>query len=247
MKSFADMDQNIADSTENTVDEAALADIEGTSETGVATTSPSATALALGQVSGDIDARDITLPRLYLVQKVGELPEMFEHGSFVLNKEIQLVRLGEPLSVVVLAIDKYYEEKLEFDPDGPRPDRWSSAEEAINAGMSVAGPEPTAHTVADIKLLIKKPDEVNSPSFGFDLAGGQYAVALWTVRKSSYAAARRIFSAMALELSRTGLLSGNWNLFSKPEKFKTNTYYSPVMQLAGTHDAEFVEQVRNLF
>jgi len=225
-------------------DEEALAEVNG-SELPV----PAGTnvVLSLGEVSGDIDRRDLILPRLNIVQGVGPMSELFDSGDIVLNGETLIVPKETPVQLTVLSIKKSFEEWLAYDPDGPRPRLFETVESLQEADLWTDwrnNERPPAREIATAMLLINKPEELESVSFSTKVGEKDCAVAVWTIRGSAYArAAKKIFSAASLELARTGLLSGLWELSTKKESVNGNPIAVPVLMLKGRNSEETVKSI----
>jgi len=192
-------------------------------------------ALAVGQVTGNLTNSDIQVPRLELVQSVGPLSEKFPQGAFILNKEQVLVEKEQILTVIATSIHKFYEEQLPYDPDGPRPRTFETLEEVHRASLWIDwrnDERPPCREVANVLYLIQKPEALMSPSFSTEWDGKRWALAMATYRGKAYTkAAKRIFSSCAIELARTGLLSGKWDLWSTREKAGKNLVYVPNLKL----------------
>lgn len=90
----------------------------------------------LGTISGEIDADDIVIPRVNLVQNVGELADLFPSGAVTYNKEVQLSDGTTPIEVTVLRARKQFVEALDFD-SGERPQVFDTLEEVKAVGGTV--------------------------------------------------------------------------------------------------------------
>jgi hypothetical protein len=243
-KSFKDKERDEA--PETAIDTEALAEVEG-GPASMATTDANLS-LSLGQVTGSIEQRDLIIPRLAIVQGVGELSEVFTPGDLVLNRDTLLVPKEEPLELTVLSIRKTYEERLPYDPNGPRPKTWATREEVVADGLHtewVNNEPPPVREVGTILTLIKQPKDIESLSFNQEYDGERFGIAVWTVRNTAYSrAAKKVFSAAAIELAQSGLLAGKWELFTKREQINSNYVFVPHLTLVGKHPAEFVEFIK---
>jgi hypothetical protein len=208
---------------------------------------------AIGEVSGEISRKDILLPRLQIIQSVGPLSRQFKPGDIVLSKEVCAAHEGEELMLVVLSVDKFFQERFaKFDLNGPRPLRFASEQAALDAGLvtewSADGKPPTAEPIADIKILIKEPETAKSPVFSVEVDKSKWAPAIWTVQRTSYSrVAKRIFSARAIELAAKGLLSGLWSLRTRETAINGNLIKAPVLTLVGRNSDEVVAEIKALF
>jgi hypothetical protein len=209
------------------------------------------TALAIGQVTGDLSQQDLIIPRLSIVQSVGPLSEHFPGGTLVLNQELVLSVAAdkdneqEPIKFTVLSINKVYEDWLDFDPQGPRPSVYQSIEDVQNAGKWIDwrdNERPPVRPVGNALVAIKQPEGIDSLAFSMEYKGSRYAVALWTMRSTAYArGAKRIFSASQLELKTTGLLAGEWSLHASRDNVGGNWIFVPVLRLTGRNDKNAIQ------
>ena len=228
------------------VDETSLADIEGGN--GAVGTSDASMSLSLGQVEGSVDRGDLIIPRLSIVHGVGPLSEVFDAGDLVLNRDTLLVAKEEPISLTVLSIKKTYEERLAYDANGPRPKAWDSREELVADGLHTEwknNEPPPVREVAAILCLIEKPEGIESLSFNIEHDNKHYGVAVWTVRGTAYTrAAKKVFSASAIELAGSGLLAGRWTLYTKRDQIGGNFVFVPYLTLEDEKNSqEFIRTV----
>jgi hypothetical protein len=225
-------------------DAEALANIDGDYELAES----SSVTLALGSIAGSVDSRDLIIPRLNIVQNVGPLSQEFDGGDLVFNKETVLATVEQPIYLTVLSVDKTYEERLPYDPNGPRPTVYKSIEEVVEAGHWVDwrnNQPPPVREVATILVLIEKPEGVDGLGFSHELLDKEYALALWTLRGTGYTrGAKKILSASQLELQKTGLLSGLWELSTERAQVNGNWVFAPVIRLKGKNSPELIEQIK---
>ena len=199
-------------------------------------------------VSGEIDRRDLNMPRLALVQSVGPMSELFKPGQIVLNKETVLTDGEKPIVLSVINIRKSFVQNLPYVEDGPTPQRANTLEEvrALGGTIEYAGDEPPSWIpVADALVLVES--ETDNPAFPFEHNGKFYAAALWTLRKTSYTrAAKNIFTATQFALKGKPLCIGRWTLSTKREKIGQNFVYVPILRQVGKFDAPFVDWVKEM-
>jgi hypothetical protein len=229
---------------ETAVDTTALAEME--ENTSLVETS--AVSLALGTVEGSIDAKDLIIPRMAIVQRVGPASKEFEPGQIVYNKETVLAEPEEAINLVVLSIKKFYEEWLPYDPNGPKPKTFATARELADAKLYTDwrnDEQPPAREVANVLVLVEKPDAVDSTAFNKTIGGKDYAIALWTLRGVGYSyGAKKIFSASSIDLARSGLLSGRWELATEDKMVNGNYVHVPILRLVGRNSAELVAEIK---
>jgi len=189
-----------------------------------------------------LEKNDIILPRLNLIQRVGDLSVLFPLGSWVLNREIPLTKAPEEaLTITVLQNPvKYYQESLAYNPEGPRPRVFNSLEELREAGLTLDwganNARPTAESVAETVVLIKKPDSVDDNlAFSQTIEGiGHCALAKWTLMRTAYTrAAKRIFTAIALELGERPIRHMGWTLQGVPAKVNGYNIFVPKLTPSG--------------
>ena len=105
----------------------------------------------------NIDASDLKIPRINLVQKVGNLCEKFPPGSFVFQQEVVLAKPGEQFAAVVLNIDKFFQEQVVYG-SGEYGRKVRTKEEVEELGgtttFGVVG-KPYFPQGADITLCVK--------------------------------------------------------------------------------------------
>jgi hypothetical protein len=190
---------------------------------------------------------------LQIIQSVGPLSRLFKAGDIVLSKEVCLAHEGSELVLIVLSVDKYFQERFaKFDMNGPRPALFATEKEVLEAGLKTEwgadGEPPTAEPVADIKMLIQKPESLENPVFAIQLGNKFWCAAVWTVQRTSYSrAAKRIFSARTIELSAQGLLSGLWTLSTRETTIKGNLVKAPVLSLVGRNSEALMTEITTLF
>lgn len=203
--------------------------------------------MALGTISGDIDTSDIVIPRLNIVQNVGELGELFNAGSIVLNKEVELSNGTTPIEVTVLSARKQFVENLDYDSD-EKPAVFNTLEEVKAAGGTIEwvnDRKPSFVPVLHLNVLFKAPQGVDY-ALPLSYEGASYGLAVWTLRGVAYTrAGKNILTAAKFSL-RDGLFNGKWELTTKREKFGKNSVFVPVLRNVGRNSAEFVEFIRSI-
>jgi hypothetical protein len=192
-------------------------------------------AAANDDVQGDIDFSDIKLPRLNLVQRTGDLPDRFEFGAFVLNKECSL---GKELRFIALNIKKQYQEKTKFGTQG----RVFNTREEVKADGGVFGfRDGEFSELAHIHLLIQMPEglEKNPDAasvidlFIYEIDGKLWAPMVFSVGRSSYTAlAKPLLTSRQFQL-RDGLWRGGWELISKINKGAKGSWATPNPRFLG--------------
>lgn len=203
----------------------------------------------------DIDMKDVILPRLNIVQKVGDLSNVFPPGSFVLDGELAL---PSPLRIVVLGFaPKRYAEKV---AGGARGNMFNSVEEVAEAGGTLDYNEakakeiPLYQTLATALTLIEKPEGVAEEIFPYEFGGKRYNVALWGMKGTAYTNGARIFftakrmggiSPALVAVQKEGYRAAVWTFETKLAKTGPNFYYIPLLKAVEITTPEFRAWVGN--
>lgn len=105
---------------------------------------------AIGQVAGNITSEDLRIPRLTLVQSVGDLSASFDAGAFVLDGEFELIPMPEDRALrtkqstesyfIPLKMSAVYRENLDYnDPEQKNaiPKEFAEVDDVIADGGKV--------------------------------------------------------------------------------------------------------------
>jgi hypothetical protein len=194
-------------------------------------------AVPVSGASAPTEASDFVTPRLNLVQRIGELPNSFAPGTWVLNKEKQITeKLGDPLQVIVLTRpQKFYMEHLAYDPAGPKPRTFDSLEDVKAAGLTVEWDNinnirASADRAARVTLLIAKPEHLpDDANFSIVVPEvGACAIASWLLTGNAYRmAARRLFTAEHIDLGGLPFFTMSWILRSQAIKSGGYPVFAP--------------------
>ena len=205
--------------------------------------------------SGTVDRSDVRLPRLHLVSKTSDLATTFSPGSFVLNKEALISDGKTPLTVVCNRLKKSYQLYVDFD-DPERDEKRKvvgTIEEvkALGGIISNAKEENCWSPLADIELLIKKPEGVSEeadPQFYVSAGGAEWAHVAYTVASSAYTAVavQLITARTSGHLKATGFKGGLWHLTSKMATSGRFSWICPVLRTAGATTPEFQADLETL-
>ena len=220
-------------------------------ETAVATRQPA----AVGQIQGEIPTQ-LKLPLLEIAYGVGKLSATFSQGDLVLDRKYLLVRRGEPLIVTFVSVSLYWKQYIEASQRGPGvvPKTYDTEAQAIAAGeitqwppRGQTGPKPTVSPAGFYQLLIRKPEGLACPVFGYVFAGGVWAPARMFLDKKAHRIVIQEVDAQArfaLSARKGGLLAGQFTLAIKttprPDG-KTETL--PVISLSGANSDQDVEKL----
>jgi hypothetical protein len=192
----------------------------------------------------NIGLHDIILPRLNLVQKVGELSNVFDHGSLLLNGEQVLFTCPKdpkaavtPLNILVLGFQpSKYVEKVE---GGGRGGSYNTPAEVVEAGGTIdyneskATGKPLYQESKTALVLIEKPEGVDDANFPHEFEGKKYCTALWTMKGTAYThGAKVLLTARKIGKLRgpAGYRTAFYTLASKLTSFNNQWYYIPVLK-----------------
>lgn len=213
----------------------------------------------------DISLADIILPRINIVQKVGDLSEIFTPGEVVLKQSLVIYspakgeKAGDPpLNITVLGFQKTkFTEKVE---GGKLGDLCATEADVAKKGgtldykewqASVAGVKDGTVTkalrlfqrLATALVLIEKPATVKDEDhieFPYECEGKFYALALWSMKGTAYThAAKTMFTARKIGHLRQGYSSQSWSLSTKMDKFGDNYAAVPVVKPAAKNSEAF--------
>jgi hypothetical protein len=218
----------------------------------LATTGTTSLGLPTGELEGEIGASDLSIPHLQIVQAVGPLSEHFNPGEIVLAREVVIAAAaGDPVVLTVAKIRKQFIENLPYSEDTMGLARvFDTVQEVRAAGGGIEwGPnneKPSYVPIARAIVVVEAPEALNDePIFCYEFSDKRYALALWTLRNTSYTrAAKAIYTAAQFAL-RNGLATGSWQLTSRREKCGANLVQVPVLRQHAKNSPEFVEFVRS--
>lgn len=219
---------------------------------------PEAPAVAESPITFDdsnIGFEDIILPRINIVQKVGDLSEIFSPGEIVLKQSLVIHSPGKngqpgdpPLNITVLGFKKtQFAEKVvggvlgilahteqEVVKHGGTLDykEWAASEAAAKAGNGK--PLRYFQRLATALCLVEKPAKLaddDHVEFPYECEGKHYALVLWSMKGTAYThAAKAMFTARKIGHLRSGYAKQSWGLTAKMEKFGENFAAVPVIR-----------------
>jgi hypothetical protein len=201
----------------------------------------------------NIPLSEITLPRLNIVQKVGELSNVFNEGSLVLSGEQVLYELPKdpkaeapaPLTILCLGFQPMiFVEKL---PGGTSGRRANSPEEVVSMGGTIDFNEsktgkPLFQRSRTGLFLIEKPANVDDTNFPHERDGKKYCTALWTTKASGYTNGAKVFqTAKQIGCLRgpDGYRTAFYTLGTARKQTDGNFYYVPVLRPGAKTTEEF--------
>lgn len=203
-----------------------------------------------GQIQGEFSRSDLTIPKLNLVNKTGELSNSFPAGSFLYNREVVIGDGKKPCPITLTRVAKFYLQDLPFG-SGEMPKNFSSIRDVRAAGGALATEQDAEEGVDRYSeamtciVLVKSPVGEHA-LFPFQYGKDYYALAQWLLTKSAYKqTGRKIFTDSQLAL-RAGIDTASYELTSSLRTNSMGSWYVPTVKLGAKHDEKFVEFVRNL-
>lgn len=238
--------------------------------TGPTVTQNDNTAVAIQQPAGavekapsyfddeSIDPSDLQLPRFNIVQKVGELSNNFKPGSLLLNGQLVLQDGGQgttpskPINILVVGFQPtIFVERVEGGLKGNM-FRTEQEVEKANGTLDWNEAQATGKTIyqrsCTALLLIEQIEGIDESSFPNPIGGKNYALALYTMKGTSYTnGAKHFKSARKIgHLRKNGYRGGFWTLQSQLKKFGENFAYIPVVKPTGQSTPEFRKELLEL-
>ena len=220
----------------------------------------------------DIGFSEIILPRLNIVQKVGNLSEVFSPGEIVLKQAFVIytppAKDGTggtpPLNMTVVGFKKtQFAQKIaggamgilahseqEVVSHGGTLDynEWKASEEAAK----VTGGKPLTlfQRLATALVLVEKPAHIADEDhieFPYECEGKYYALLLWSMKGTAYTHAAKVcFTARFRGHLREGYSMQSWSLSTLMEKFKDNYAAVPVIKPAAKNSEAFQAFVKDV-
>lgn len=219
--------------------------------------SPTTTAVATIQKAsppsifgGDdsIDFRDVVLPRINLVQKVGELSNNFPPGSLV--ADLSLV-LPQPIEAYFLGFrPTRFVERVQ---GGGMGNICNTEAEVVEAGgtldfnTAAKTEKPWYQFEATAILIVKKPSEVTDDAlFPYEFDGAKFGIFAWSMKGSAYTAGvKPLKTAKKISYLRRGYHTFAHKVSGSLEKFRTgNSAYVPKIEKGAETSPQFAEFIQ---
>ena len=222
----------------------------------------------------DIRFEDVYLPRVNIVQNIGDLMKIFNPGEIVLNSTFVIHTPAQlekkiagtaPLNITIIGFKKkQYAEKVSGNVQGLLV---NSEAEVARAGGTLAYKEwdqsvqaaKTNPTVKALKyfqplstalLLIERPADLKDEGnlqFPYACEGKQYALALWSMKGTAFTnAAKHFFTARKIGHLREGYPTRAWTLTTKLETYGSNMAWVPVVKPAHVSTPAFLAFVQEV-
>jgi len=199
-------------------------------------------------VTGEFGTDDMAMPRINVVQRVGDLADHFPPGTILLNKEIVLGDSANPVEVVALRIKKQYQEMVPFGSDAEARVFDTAAEVVANGGQvsNYDGPHYFG-PLATILFLVKMPKSVAphlSAFFPYKCGEDNYAIAVFTAARSAYTG---VAFKLVEQKRATGSVRGVlWKFQSVLTKRNSNTWFKPTLAPLGVPSDDFANYIATL-
>lgn len=197
--------------------------------------------------------RDIILPRLNIVQGVGQLKDTFQQGAIVyaqstviftppVMKNGQLEKAAmAPVNMTILGFrPTRFAERVDGGARGLIVN--SEAEVTANGGtlewnewnLKKASGMRYFQTLAEAMVAIERPVDIkdDDTTFVYEVGGKKYALAIWGLKGAAYTAAckRVLYTARLAGCLRSGYPAHSFSVTTRMDKFGTgNTAWVPVL------------------
>jgi hypothetical protein len=211
------------------------------------------------------DIEEIQFPRLNIVQKVGELSNVWPHGAILLDRKTALFECSvvkpngdivtkgtPPLEVCVLGLkSKRFVERVEGGGKGATA---KSEEEVVKLGGTTSYQEWEAGKEDGVRyfqpyvealLAVRKPAHINDTEetvFTYESEGHRLSLVLFGMKGTAYtAAAKYWFTQRLIGNLREGYPSRWFSMGTELKKFVSNFAYIPVIKPLAKTTSEFRE------
>jgi hypothetical protein len=197
---------------------------------------------------GDWSMRHQRLPRINLVNKSGQLADMFTPGTWIINKEHQVTTLdpkdkkkGQPLRVIAMQMFLQFQENISYDARNTTPARiFNSEAEVLAAGGSVGyrKMQGVFSEIATVEFLVKAGDAVSDEAevlfCEISEDGDRYARVVATFGGTAFGTiAVPLATSLRTHLAETGIKGGQWDLGSALVSKAENSWWTPTIRSAG--------------
>ena len=192
-------------------------------------------------LQGEYDSDDFEVPRLNLVNSLGELKDDFDFRSFVYDKKHQLCAAGEPVFAVVLDCRKYWQEQISYGDTMPK--TWDTKDAAIADGYTEGyqKDENKFARVGDLSFLVSVGDDPNIVT-DYEFDGMRFVLAKFTCTPRGYGSTvKKVVTEAVRGTLKGGLHLGLWELDSFEDSFGRTTYAVPRLKNLKNAEAEIGE------
>ena len=247
------------DNSEDQVVEVTDPMVEGDTSDLITQTAPEDQAIMITgneEISGDFDSSDIDFPRMGVAQSVGPLSEDWVKGDIVIDKDLKIGDIDNPIEFTILSCNKRYVEDLPYG-GSEIPRTFNSKEEVYGVGGTVTWSDapPTFKAVMDCLIAIKhnekewvpatdtmkgkfkkvKQSDETHPFIGSD---GCYLFAMWRIKGASYKSAAKPINQAAKFFYRKSLMQGTFMLNTVLSTRKDGSTYASAITKKGNPNSE---------
>jgi hypothetical protein len=188
-----------------------------------------------------MDANDIDIPRINLVQKTSDIEAPV--GSVVIDKKHVLLKPDEPTEAIVLMAVKGWREDIPYDDDGIPRIAYTPEDMQAIASQS----EYDMLEFAEITLMFKQPENCeNEEAYPFPIGNHQYAIGKINVAKDAYRQTYKRLATFAAFNKSVPLQNKLWNFESSLMTKGKYSWYAPSLSITQKEpDATVLEFTSN--
>lgn len=189
-----------------------------------------------------MDANDIDIPRINLVQKTSDIEAPV--GSVVIDKKHVLLKPDEPAEVVVLRAVKGWREDIPYDDDGIPRIAYTPEEMQALAAQS----DYDMLEFAEITLMFKQPEgSENEDAYPYPIGDFQYAIGKINVAKDAYRQTYKRLATFAAFNKSIPLQNKLWNFQSSLMTKGKYSWYTPSLGITQQQPDDAVLEFTNNF
>lgn len=191
---------------------------------------------ALTLAGGNTGIRPAYLNIAYEVCKWFD-PKKFGNNAFVLNREYEIMKQGEPMTAIIVNATEFWREWAGKDfqkINGRFPKDYPTEAAALADGQKTQGygKDRTVAPAYDLALLVKQPDGCECPLFTIKLGDAWYALATLRAEKMLAQDVGPFLKSLAMidykEGTKTGKLSTWFTTFTTVRKVKGDSKWTSI-------------------
>jgi hypothetical protein len=189
-----------------------------------------------------IDANDIDIPRVNVVQKISDIEA--PNGSLVLDKKYVLLKPEETGQVIVVSAAKAWKEDIPYDNDGI-PRIVNNPDDAKRLALDSEWP---ILEFADIVLMFKQPEgNKDDEAYAFPIGDNNYAMAKLYVAKDAYRRTFKCLATFAVFNRNTPIQSRIWDFQTQSIEKGRYSWYIPTLKATNQQTPEAVAEFLSSF
>jgi hypothetical protein len=174
-----------------------------------------------------IDAADIDIPRINIVQKTSDISAPI--GAVVIDKQHIIQEAEEVRQVTVISALKGWREDIPYDDDGIPKIAYSRED----ADRIAADSDYGMLEFAEITLLFKQPEGIdNEEAYPFPIGDYQYAMGRINVAKDAYRQTYKRLATFAAFNKTVSLQSRLWNFSAGIISKGKYSWYAPSLSIS---------------